>query len=166
MMASPNGTMTSRERMRRAMDLQAPDRVPFDFGSTAISSIAAFAYEKLKRHLGVDSETNILAKQGQVAFVDESILEKFCIDTRPLILNLPENWKDVVIDPFTYEDEWGVQWRRPEESNSYFLLKGCFEGDSNGTIDAIRRFNWPDPKDPGRYRGLREEAQKLHDETE
>ena len=33
-------------------------------------------------------------------------------------------------------------------------------------IAAIARHRWPDPDDPGRYRGLRERARQLHDETD
>ena len=165
-MLSKKTSLTPRERVRMAMEHKEPDRVPFDFGSTAVTSIAGMAYEKLKRHLGSNSETRIMAKQGQVAHVDEEILRKFGIDTRPLDPGAPDNWTDIEIDPFTYQDEWGIQWQRPEESNSYFLLKGHFEGDENGKLEALRRFQWPDPKDPGRFRGLRERARKLHEETD
>ncbi len=165
-MTPSNGKLTPRERMRRAMNHKEPDRVPFDFGSTAVTSIAGLAYEKLKKHLGVESETEILAKQGMVAFVDERILEKFQVDTRPLMIGAPDNWRDIEVDELTYQDEWGVQWQRTEESNSYFLLKGGLEGDENGTLEALRRYQWPDPKDPGRYRGLAERARKLHEDTD
>lgn len=165
-MSSGRAGMTPRERLRAAMDHKAPDRVPIDFGSTSTTSIAALAYEKLKRHLGVEAETRILAKQGQVAYVDERILEMFHVDTRPLLLGPPENWNDIWVDPLTYEDEWGVQWQRTEESNSYFLLKGCFEGDGRGTVEALRDFRWPDPGDPARYRGLRDKAREFREKTD
>ncbi|MBI3126930.1 MAG: hypothetical protein HYZ11_04930 [Candidatus Tectomicrobia bacterium] len=165
-MTSRNGAPTPRERVRRAISHQEADRVPIDFGSTSVSSISALAYEKLKRFMGVEAETRIMTKQGQVAFVDEEILGRFHVDTRPLLLGPSEDWRDIQIGPRTYQDEWGVQWEKTEESNSYFLLKGPFEGDGNGTLEALRRFPWPDPKDPGLYRGLRERARKLHEETD
>jgi uroporphyrinogen decarboxylase len=34
------------------------------------------------------------------------------------------------------------------------------------TPAAIERHRWPDPEDPGRYRGLRERARELHEETD
>ena len=158
-------SLTPRERVRRAMDHREPDRVPIDFGSTSSSSVSVLGYEKLKRHLGIESETRLMSMQGQVAFVDEAILKMFHADVRTVNMGAPENWTDIVIDPLTFQDEWGIQWQRTEESNSYFLLKGCFEGDA-GTLDALRRFHWPDPKDPGYYRGLRERARALHEETD
>jgi len=33
-------------------------------------------------------------------------------------------------------------------------------------LAAIDRHPWPDPLDPGRYRGLREKARQLHTQTE
>ncbi|MFQ5896204.1 MAG: uroporphyrinogen decarboxylase family protein [Nitrospinota bacterium] len=165
-MTSQNRSLAPRERMRRAMDHREPDRVPTDFGSISSSSIAALAYEKLKRHLGIGSETRLITKQGQVAYVDEAILEMFHVDTRSVTVGAPEDWADIAVGPRTYQDEWGVQWQRTEESNSYFLLKGPFQGDENGTIEAIQHFRWPDPKDPGRRRGLREKARRLHEQTD
>ncbi|MEK6711223.1 MAG: uroporphyrinogen decarboxylase family protein [Nitrospinota bacterium] len=165
-MTAQSGALTPRERVRRAINHREADRVPIDFGSTAVSSIAALAYEKLKRRLGVESETRIMTKQGQVAFVDEEILKRFNVDTRCLLLGATEDWNDIQIGPRTYQDEWGVQWERTEESNSHFLLKGPFEEEGHGTIEALRRFPWPSSKDPGLYRGLRERARKLHEETE
>jgi uroporphyrinogen decarboxylase len=37
---------------------------------------------------------------------------------------------------------------------------------ADDTKDAIDRHPWPDPEDPGRYRGLRERARELHEETD
>jgi uroporphyrinogen decarboxylase len=36
----------------------------------------------------------------------------------------------------------------------------------DGTLSAIERYPWPDPDDPGRYRGLRERARRLREETD
>ncbi len=46
--------MTSRERVRRAIDHQEPDRVPLDLGSTLVTGIAASVYAKLKKTLGIE----------------------------------------------------------------------------------------------------------------
>ena len=45
--------MTSRERVRRAIDHQQPDRPPLDLGSTLVTGIHVSAYARLKKALGV-----------------------------------------------------------------------------------------------------------------
>jgi hypothetical protein len=45
--------MTSRERVRTALDFREPDRVPIDLGSNLQSGIMAHALDGLRRHLGL-----------------------------------------------------------------------------------------------------------------
>lgn len=157
--------MTPRERVLSALNHKEPDRVPLDFGSTAVSSIVQQAYEKLKAHLGIKSETKILGKQGMVACVDEEILKLFKIDTRSFSLGAPSRWKDIPLEGDAYRDEWGIEWRRPPGTNSYFHEKGGLE-EAEDTIRELERYPWPDPTDPGRYEGLKEKARKLHEGTD
>ena len=46
--------MTSRERVKKALDHQEPDRVPFDLGGTFASTVVLGAYQRLAEYLGVD----------------------------------------------------------------------------------------------------------------
>ena len=46
-------TMTSRERLLKALNHEEPDRVPIDLGGNQ-TGIHKFAYEALVKHLGVD----------------------------------------------------------------------------------------------------------------
>ena len=43
--------MTSRERVRTALNHREPDRVPVDLGAHRSSGIAAIAYHKLRTYL-------------------------------------------------------------------------------------------------------------------
>jgi len=45
--------MTSRERIRRAINHEKPDRIPIDLGSTPVTGIAASTYAKLRQALGL-----------------------------------------------------------------------------------------------------------------
>lgn len=49
--------MTPRERVLIAFQHREPDRVPIDFCATHNSSINVLAYNRLKKHLGIDSVT-------------------------------------------------------------------------------------------------------------
>jgi len=43
-----NGVLTSRERVRRAINHKEPDRIPLDLGSTLVTGIQAGIYTQLK----------------------------------------------------------------------------------------------------------------------
>ena len=51
--------MTSRERVRKAIHHEQPDRVPLDLGSTLVTGIQASAYARLKKALGISGEGTV-----------------------------------------------------------------------------------------------------------
>ena len=68
--------MTSRERVRRSLNHQQPDRVPIDFGSHRSSGIAAIAYAKLKKALGISSgDIYVYDMIQQLAIVEPEVLD-------------------------------------------------------------------------------------------
>jgi uroporphyrinogen decarboxylase len=157
--------MTPRERVMAALNHQEPDRVPIDLGQATGDGITLGAYRRLLRHLGLDdSRIQVKDRRGQTARVDEEVLQRFRVDVRGIGLGAPENWKDVWLDDHTYQDEWGVIRTMPPGGLYYDLVRSPFAEDA--TISGIERYRWPDPTDPGRYRGLREKARHLHRETE
>ena len=152
--------MTSRERVLAAFDRTPPDRVPFDLGSRG-SSLAISLYEDLKRHLGIERPPVVLDRRLGLAAIDEDVLERFGVDTRYVYLKTPASFQprhDPETDSFT--DEWGGTLRRPKGGFYYdhvdFPIK-------EGTIEAVTRHPLPDPDDPTRTRGLREEARAFYD---
>ena len=50
-------TLTSRERVRRLLRREPVDRLPIDLGMHPSSGISAFAYQRLRRHLGLPADT-------------------------------------------------------------------------------------------------------------
>ena len=157
--------MTPRERVMAALNHQEPDRVPLDLGQATGDGITLGAYRNLLRHLGLDdSRIQVKDKRGQTARVDEEVLQRFHVDVRGMGLGAPENWKDVWLDDHTYQDEWGVVRTMPPGTLYYDLLRAPLADDSR--LAVIEKHPWPDPTDPGRYRGLRERARHLHQETD
>ncbi|NLN16202.1 MAG: hypothetical protein GX182_02660 [Firmicutes bacterium] len=149
-------TMTPRERVLKALNHEETDRVPIDFGSTNNTGITAPAYERLKDYLGVQRETHIFDRSQQLVYVDEEVLQRFSVDTRGLILKGPEKAPDEELPNNSFRDEWGIIRRQPKDSPYFDLVYSPFgEEMTSKLIDA---YPWPDPKDPGRYRGLKEEA--------
>jgi uroporphyrinogen decarboxylase len=157
-------TMTHRERVMRALDHQESDRIPLDLGATRSTSLVVEAHDNLNRHLGIQAPTRIFSKWLQIAHPNEEILARFDIDTRSVSQGAPDHWQDVVFPDGSYQDEWGTVRSKPPGSLYYDLTKAPFQGEP--TLADLKQFPWPDPHDPGRTRGLAEEARRLHQDTD
>jgi uroporphyrinogen decarboxylase len=74
--------MDSRERVLTALDHREPDRVPVDLSGHRSSGIAAIAYARLRRFLGLkETPIRVYDPVQQLAIVDEDVLELFGVDT-------------------------------------------------------------------------------------
>ena len=153
-----------RERVIKALSHQEPDRVPFDLGSTANSSIHLLGYQKLKAHFGVEAEDTIIHKMMQTVAVHESILQALDIDLRYVGYGASEKRPDITVGEDGYQDEWGVVRRKPPSSLYYDMVKSPLAGPI--TIQDIVNFPWPDPTDPGYTRGLRDRLLYYRENTD
>jgi len=155
-------TMTPRERVIAAVELREPDRVPIDVGGSSVTTIIGDAYERLKAYLGIDSETQYMKRKSRSAILDEGVARRLDTDTRPLIIGNPDGWEDVYFEDGSFQDEFQVIWRK--------VVGGHYNPTGNplrkGTLADLDSFPWPDPLDPGRTRGMRERARRLHEETD
>ncbi|MCX6996442.1 MAG: methyltransferase [Kiritimatiellaeota bacterium] len=67
--------MTARERVLAAVHHRQPDRVPVDFGGHRSSGIAAAAYARLKKHLGIaQGDLYVYDMVQQLAIVEPAVL--------------------------------------------------------------------------------------------
>ena len=157
--------MMPRERVLATISHQEPDRVPLILSQTTGDGITIAAYRNLVHYLGLgERPIQVKDKRGQTARPDEDVLRRLRIDFRCAELGAPDGWKDVQIDEHTYKDEWGVVRTMPP--GSYYYDVTGYPLAEDGTLSAIANYKWPDPLDPGRYRGLRERARFLHEETD
>jgi uroporphyrinogen-III decarboxylase len=92
--------MTSRERLRKAIHHEQPDRPPLDLGSTPVTGIQASAYAGLKRALGIKGGVVRLYDPYQMlAEVEETVKKALGVDTYGIQLPTNflgyrnENWK-------------------------------------------------------------------------
>lgn len=158
--------MTHRERVLAALNHQETDRVPMDFGSTRDTSIVKEGYLRLKKYLGIisDKPPRIINRMMQVVEIDEEIQKYLDVDLRGVSLGRPDKGGDVELGENCYKDEWGVIRIKPPGSFYYdqkdFPLAGPI------TFSDILNYKWPDPHDPGRYRGLRKKVEWLRDNTD
>jgi uroporphyrinogen decarboxylase len=149
-----------RERVLLALNHREPDRVPIDLGTGNATSITVPAYERLKSHLNIYSPTQIMDRSFQVVDIEESILQLFSVDTRKLSLGKHDNWQDIELPDDCYQDEWGIIRRRSEFTYTYDVIKSPLSGEI-GVLDILN-YSWPDPHDPGLFRGLTERANALY----
>ena len=155
--------MTSRERVAKALNFEKPDRVPIDLGAMRASGIAAVAYEKLKKRIGLDSPIKLIDSMQLLAEVETQVLEHFHIDVMPLDVSMG-------VWPLSQASE-GVEKRlfsgtqvyfRPgtnirEEPNGDWLLcdeKGeCFAGmPKDGHYFDFRRPTMAGQIDPDKFK--------------
>jgi uroporphyrinogen decarboxylase len=154
--------MTSRERVLAALDHRQPDRVPIDLGGTSFSTIIGLAYERLKAMLGVEGETCYMKRKSRSVLLDDVVALRLQADTRPLLVGGPDGWQDVYFDDGSFRDEFGVVWRRAGEGH-YAPTGNPLRQAGRAELEA---YAWPDALNPGRRRGLREQARRLHQETD
>ncbi|MCL4464627.1 MAG: uroporphyrinogen-III decarboxylase [Chloroflexi bacterium] len=158
--------MTHRERVRAALSHQEPDRVPIDLSGAAGDAITAIAYRNLLDYLGYRHRPiKIDHHMSQTALVDEDILRRFDVDFRRVELGGADAG-DVTLPDDAYRDEWGVVRQRPPGGYYYDLIPGGSPLGEIDTIAGLDNYRWPDPLDPGRFRGLRERAKELHENTD
>jgi uroporphyrinogen decarboxylase len=160
--------MNSRERVLAALNHKAPDRLPIDLGGSAVTSIAIPTYAALRDYLGLpEVSIRTLEVVQQIAVVDDDMLEQFGVDVIPVFANAPAGYvPQFIAEPGggdSFQDEFGSTLRRP---------KGCFYYDwqafplGKPSIEAMQQMPWPDPADPARYRGLRQQVQRLRETSD
>ncbi|MDR3676169.1 MAG: uroporphyrinogen decarboxylase family protein [Acidobacteriota bacterium] len=117
--------MTSRERVMAAFQHRDPDRVPIDFSGHRSSGIAALAYVKLRKHLGLPSKpVRVYDPIQQLAIVDSDVLDMFGVDT--IELGRAFALDDVCWADWVLPDGTPCQmpaWTLPERGNNEWLLR-------------------------------------------
>ena len=152
--------MNSRERIVAALNHQEPDRVPIDLGGCD-TGIEAGAYEPLKELLGLRGEVTTCFVRDHTE-IDESVLVRFGVDTRYVRVNPPKGIKPRIQEDNSYLDLWGTRWKKLPTSLYWDMVDFPIK---EPTMDALKKYPWPDPEDPWITKGIRERARKLNEET-
>jgi len=165
----PHETMTSRDRVRTALDHKQPDRVPIDLGGNQ-TGIHKRAYQALVAHLGIADEPAIMDPVQQLAQPCEAVLERFHVDTRYIAAGAASDFTGAIVQRerdgrlwHDLTDEFGVTWSMPDDQQLYMDISHHPLADA--TIDDIRDYPWPKGDDPGRFEGLREQALQIRNNT-
>jgi len=95
--------MTSRERVLTSLNHREPDRIPIDLSGHRSSGIAAMAYARLRKHLGLPQKPiRVYDPVQQLAIVDEDVLQRFRVDTIELGR------------AFALEEKYWAEWVLPD----------------------------------------------------
>ena len=77
--------MTSRERVLKALNHEAPDRVPLDLGSSMMTGIMAQALDRLRRHLGLEPRrVKVYEVFQMLGEVEMDVVERLDLDVLPV----------------------------------------------------------------------------------
>ncbi len=92
--------MTSKQRIRAAIEHRQPDRVPVDFGASFITGIHCSVVEALRRHYGLPQRpVKICEPYQMLGLVEDDLLNVLSIDTAPIFPQrtifgfVNENWR-------------------------------------------------------------------------
>lgn len=120
--------LTSRERVRSALDHKETDRVPIDLGSSPVTGIQAVMYRKLKEYLGITGgEIKVYDPYQMLAEVEEPVKKRLSIDTYGV--QLP-------VTLFGYKNERWKPFRMFDGTE--VLISGNFEYDVLPSGDIVQ----------------------------
>ncbi|HYO87333.1 MAG TPA: uroporphyrinogen decarboxylase family protein [Candidatus Limnocylindrales bacterium] len=158
--------MNSRERALLSLAHKEPDRVPFDLGGTVLTSISIHSYKKLVEYLGLpEREIRVMDIFQQIAEIDDDVRAKLECDIRNVAprssatFRIDINQTEMPGYDFFF-DEWGIGWRMPKEGGFFYDMYHHPLSEAT-SIDDLKKHNWPNPTDPGRFTGLRERARHV-----
>jgi uroporphyrinogen decarboxylase len=154
--------------VRLALSHREADRVPIDLDGWA-TFFTEGAYRNLTEHLGLEDEPAV-NDWFLVSGVNESILERFGVDFRRTALRAPDGFRSRTYPDGSWDDEWGIRKRRVAH-HSERLGRTVHYAEmidpplAEATVEDLEGYSWPDPADPGRFRGLAEEVEHLYKTT-
>ncbi len=154
--------MIPRERVAATLNHKEPDRVPIILGGSA-NHLTEQRYKLLRNHFGV----NDIPRRTLVGFYTtpdyNPILDKLGTDFRFIHMRPPANFISNPLDgEFTeFYDEWGLKHRLM--GGYYDLTEPPLAKDLS--IDKLNAYKWPDPYDPVRLSGLKQEVEDLFNNT-
>ncbi len=147
--------MNSRQRVMTALNHQEPDKVPLDLNATLVTALTRTAYDALREMLGLepDPDPNISSREMDTVRSLEDLLLLYEIDTRCIHMKAALLSQGREMPDGTYYDDFGIRWKK-----AAYYYDAIERPLKEATISDLAHAQWPDPYDPGRVAGLREET--------
>ena len=152
--------MTRRERFKKALAREEPDRVAID-NNGAVSGMHEIAYKNLLDYLQDRDELTIYDPTQRLALVKREIRDYLGVDTLYVGPKAPSFWQ--------YREDPDGSWT--DEFGSYYERCGNYTEFTrpvlaNATLNEVKAYKFPDPRDPARYDGLEDAARELYETTD
>jgi len=159
---------TSRQRVIDALNHREPDRIPLDLGGSFRAFFHTKAYDRFIEYTGLldddDNPRDSFLRLGNIRQPSENVLKHLKVDIRTAFLQPPsEPTPNIELENGTLRltEEWGITLAKNESSLYLDVIDNPLKGDL--TRERLAAFRWPDPLQEGRFFGLAEEAERLHD---
>jgi uroporphyrinogen decarboxylase len=153
-------TMTSRERVRKSINHEEPDRIPFD-----LNPLFDF-YIELKKHLKLDIKEKINHNLAMEVIPHPDVLKKLNIDVISVKLGSPKTIASETRSDGLVKDAWGVTFKmvsQPGGGRYYEVINSPLK---SVTINDLNTYPWPVADLPGRGEGAEEKAKRLFENTD
>jgi len=150
-----------RERIRVAIEHEAPDRPPLDLGGSYATAINVVAYARLCQALGLPARSPLLREQTQSVTLDEELRQILGVDTIGLYERPPRPELECPGADRTLVSEWGLTYRQAEGFGSPYTLAS--HPLAEATLADLDNYPWPDPLVSARFAGIAEEAARLRE---
>ena len=132
-------TLTHRERVLAALNLQEPDRVPLDLGGSA-SNMTDPVYFAVKKLLGFEKDIAPYRSGRTCNYYDERIFEALDIDLRWVSLKGPRDGRSLPRDPMGRTQMNGASdtattaWKSPLSITPWHRPTWTIWSDTHGPI--------------------------------
>ncbi len=159
--------MTSNERVKMALNHKQPDKIPFDLGSSGVTTINVNTLKELRSYFGLSNEGIIATDTiNQTSTLSDDLIEIMNIDVKgvdPLPLKEGNLYKDVWEEGRAkfLRDEFGITWRMPEAGHYYDLFEHPLAEAEE--IEDINNFAWPNGGVLERFTGMKEKIEHIVD---
>jgi uroporphyrinogen decarboxylase len=153
--------MNSRERVLAAVNHQEPDRVPVDMVLTID------VYRDMKKALNLEHLPDN-PRMGHWTDVQMPIEMIQALGTDMYYIS-PRSGTSVhskKFDDGSFTDEWGCYWKKTAIDGGHFYFELQNPPLAKATIEDLKTYQWPNPDDPVRYAGLREEMEEVRAQTD
>lgn len=154
--------MNSRDRVKVAINHKEPDRIPID-NNGAISGMHQVAYKNLLHYLNIDfKDSDIIMYDPiqELVWLNDEVKDLLGIDTSCILPKCPEESKFIYYPDGTFKDEFNVIYRKIG-----FYNEMVFNPLGGLSLNDIKNYKFPNPINPERFEGLKEEAIKLNKDT-
>jgi uroporphyrinogen decarboxylase len=156
--------VNGRDCVLRAINHQEPERIPIDFGGRH-ATVHIKAHKALKDHFNIDDDRDETFRQFwlRTVEVDPRLNQILGGDVAAFCTGKPDAWDmELNAEGNMFSDEWGASYYMPKGSNYFDYHSHPLRHIQS--IDELKNYTWPDPGDPGRYRGFKDSVETVFNE--